>query len=120
MADLPLDNGYVDPMVGMQIGPRVETDDDDGMNAFGKPVPLYRKSAGLEHLRQMIPGLSTAQATKVIDQMAEKIARDQPYEAMQVPQQVRLDLTGTYRLLAVLCATPKPRVRVTAGVRHVA
>ncbi len=77
----------------------------DGMEAFGKPVPSYRKDAALQHCRQM--GLTdTNKATGMINRMADAIQRDEPYEAMEAGT-AYLDLTGTYRLLAVLC-TARP------------
>ncbi|MBN7763697.1 hypothetical protein JYP52_21395 [Nitratireductor aquibiodomus] len=80
----------------------------DGMDAFGKPVPAYRKQAALDHCRQM--GLTdTNKATGVINRMAAAIGRDEPYAAMEAGM-AYLDLTGTYRLLAVLCTTPPAEV----------
>ena len=85
----------------------------DGMAAFGKPVPQARKSAALTHLRSM--GVSdTNKATACIDRMAEQIKRDEPYKAMSIGMQY-LDLTGTYRLLAVLCTDPVPEVERTVA-----
>lgn len=78
----------------------------DGMAAFGKPVPNYRKSAALQHARDM--GLTdTNKATGMINRTAEFIERDEPYKAMEAIT-AYLDLTGAYRLLAVLCAASEP------------
>lgn len=77
----------------------------DGFKAFGKPVPYYRRDAAMAHCKQM--GLTdTGQAMATIDRMSEAIRRDKPYEAMEAGM-VYLDLTGTYRLLAVLCTAEK-------------
>jgi hypothetical protein len=76
-----------------------------GFDAFGKPVPYYRRDAALSHCRAM--GLSdTNKAMATIDRMSEAIRRDEPYQAMEAGM-VWLDLTGTYRLLAVLCTAEK-------------
>lgn len=85
----------------------------DGMNAFGKPVPLYRREAALKHCRAM--GLDdTNKAVGTINRMVEQIERDEPYAAMEAGM-AYLDLPGTYRLLAVLCTAPKPRISVRAA-----
>lgn len=77
-----------------------------GFDAMGKPVPYYRRQAAMEHCRDM--GLkNTGAAMATIDRMAEAISRDEPYQAMEAGM-AHLDLTGTYRLLAVLC-TAEPR-----------
>lgn len=78
----------------------------DGFAAFGKPVPYYRRDAAMAHCRDM--GLTdTGKAMATIDRMSEAIRRDEPYQAMQAGM-AHLDLTGTYRLLAVLL-TAEPR-----------
>lgn len=76
-----------------------ETAGADGFNAFGKPVSMARKEAAYQHCKAM--GL-TVNAMTCVSGMAEKIERDEPYAAMEVGMRY-LDLTGTYRLLAVLC-----------------
>lgn len=74
---------------------------DTGFAAFGKPVPMERRTDALKHLRDM--GIKNNDAAwECIGKMAEAIARDQPYEAMAAGMGY-VDLTGTYRLLAVLC-----------------
>lgn len=82
----------------------------DGMSAMGKPVPLWRRDAALKHYRDM-GGSKTEKAMYHINRMADRLERDQPYEAMQEGMFI-VDLTGTYRLMAVLLAAEKPRVRV--------
>lgn len=81
-------------------------DPDAGFNAYGKTVPTFRKTAGYQHAKEM--GLDAERATFVVDAMCEQIARDEPYKAMEAGM-VYLDLTGTYRMLAVLLATPDPK-----------
>lgn len=72
---------------------------DDGFKAMGKPVPLFRKQAALDHCKAM--GLDGNEAWAVVGRVAEQLERDEPYEAMRLGM-VYLDLTGTYRLMAVL------------------
>ncbi|QSY98700.1 hypothetical protein J2J97_32145 (plasmid) [Rhizobium bangladeshense] len=67
---------------------------------MGKPVPWSRRERAVEHCKEM--GLTDMmQITHVIDNMAQALERDKPYEAMQAGC-TWLDLTGTYRLMAVL------------------
>lgn len=68
-------------------------------NAMGHPVPTHRKTAAYQHAQDM--GLSKAEAMECINGMAEQLERDQPYEA-QAKGMKFVDLTGTYRLMAVL------------------
>ena len=79
---------------------------DSGFDAMGKPVPMHRRTAALEHCRQM--GLTnTEDAWNCVGGMAQQLERDRPYEAMAAGMKY-LDLTGVYRLMAVLlCAEPK-------------
>lgn len=98
-----------------------------GMEAFGKPVPMFRRSAALTHLRDMVPDITLDAAMQLIDGMASRIERDDPYEALHFatgeawprseghgpsepidPRSFTLDTTGGYRLLAVLCAAKEP------------
>lgn len=74
---------------------------NNGFSAFGKKVLLSRKSQGLRHLEEM--GVTnTETATDVVDKVANKIERDQPYEAFGIAMEY-VDLTGAYRLIAALC-----------------
>lgn len=74
---------------------------NEGFNAMGKRVPLARKNRALAHIREM--GVTDAQrAMECIDGMSEQIERDQPYKAYEVAMKY-VDLTGTFRLFAVLC-----------------
>jgi len=91
--------------VGTMIGPGVETVDDDGFNAMGKPIPLARQQAGMDHCKQM--GLTDRdQITSLVGGMVNLLERDRPYEAQAFGMK-HLDLTGVYRLMAVLLTGPK-------------
>lgn len=92
--------------------------------AFGQPVPMVRRSAALDALREMVPGIELEQAMALIDPMVNAIERDDPYRALQAATgqawdvqpdtpdhrheapPLRLDVTGGYRLLAHLCTDP--------------
>jgi hypothetical protein len=117
------------------------TTDNDGFNAFGKPVPWARKAAALKHVRQMVPGCTTEAAVQLIDRVANHVERDDPYAALahashaawtvhesnveeavavarslDPDQMIVLDPIGAYRLLAVLCtdavaAAPAPATK---------
>ena len=100
-------------MVGMRIWPGPEVKAFSGDAAYGKPVPMYRRTEALRHLRQMSPGIDTAKATQCISMMSEQIERDEPYEVLNIAFNF-IDLTGAYRLMAVLLCAEKPRIRVPA------
>ena len=73
--------------------------------AFGKPVPTERRAEALKHIRGM--GVESAEdAWECIGLMSAAIERDQPYDAVAAGMQF-VDLTGTYRLMAVLCTNPE-------------
>ena len=92
-----------------------------GFNAMGKTIPMERRQRALDAVREMVPGISTEDAMSLVGRVADKLERDQPYEALReataapiaihsssptpthTPQPgVRLDVTGGYRLLATL------------------
>lgn len=74
-----------------------------GMGAMGHPIPAERLSNALHHVREMLPDISTETAMSLIGRVAGYLEHDEPYEAMRVAKG-NLDLTGTYRLFAVLLA----------------
>lgn len=90
-----------------QVQQRAEdTSVAEGFEAFGKPVPIFRRDAALAHCRAMGLG-DTAKATGMIQRMSDAIERDAPYAAMEAGM-AYLDLTGTYRVMAVLCTHEPP------------
>lgn len=89
------------PGQGMRVGPGVETEDSDGFNQFGKPVPMFRRQAAMNHLKEM--GVDSKAAFDVSSRMAEAVERDEPHRAMEIALEV-VDVTGVYRALAVMCA----------------
>jgi len=70
-------------------------------NKMGKPLSEQARSIAYEHCKQM--GLSSARAWSCVQGVAEQLEKDRPYEA-QAAGMKYLDLTGTYRLFAVLLA----------------
>ena len=73
----------------------------DGFNAFGKPVSFERRLRADEHLVAM--GVTDANIRfATIQAMANAVEKDNPYHAISEGMRT-VDLTGTYRLLAVLC-----------------
>jgi hypothetical protein len=76
-----------------------------GYAALGHPIPEFRKTAALEQVRDMVPGCTTDWAMECIGQVATKLERDEPYDAMSVGMKY-LDITGVYRLMAVLLTGP--------------
>ena len=75
----------------------------DGFAAMGHPIPFYRRQAGYDTCRAI--GLDESDAYSVVSTVSEALAKDRPYEAMKAGC-VYLDLTGTYRLFAVLLTHP--------------
>lgn len=68
-------------------------------NNMGKPLGEKARSVAYEHCKQM--GLDPARAWECVGSVAEQLERDMPYEAQAAGMRF-LDLTGTYRLFAVL------------------
>lgn len=75
-----------------------------GFDAMGHPVPESRKQAGYAWLRTMF---TQEEATSLVNAVANKLERDQPYEAQKEARERGLDLTGVYRLMAVLLTDAK-------------
>ncbi len=71
-------------------------------NAYGHKVPDHRLSNGLAALRAMVPDIGTEHAMSVIGKVADRIERDEPYEAMKEARATPLDETGMVRLVATL------------------
>ena len=74
-------------------------DENSGFNAMGKPVPFYRREAGYQHCKQM--GLGSDGSFAAVGGMSEALERDEPHNAIGAGMKY-LDLTGAYRLMAVL------------------
>ena len=72
------------------------------LNNMGKPLTTKARTEAYKHCLEM--GLNSPRAWECVGGMAEQLERDEPYEAMAVGMR-HLDLTGTYRVMAVLLAT---------------
>ena len=91
----------------------------DGYEAFGRPVPPERLTEAYRHAKDM--GLGTEDAFTVVGWMADAIERDDPFRALKDSSEsfsankriVPLDLTGRYRLMAVLCTPPPKRAHTS-------
>jgi hypothetical protein len=70
-------------------------------NAFGKPVPTERQVDALDTAVEVI-GVSALLADPIIREAARYVELDEPGDALTVLRNIT-DLTGAYRLLAVLC-----------------
>jgi hypothetical protein len=77
---------------------------EDGMNNMGKPIPDFRRDNAYHDCKAM--GLGSADAMAAVSECAEQLERDKPYEA-QGRAMKYLDLTGAYRLFAVLLVSPE-------------
>lgn len=70
-------------------------------NAMGKPIKPAARQAGYDACKDM--GLDSARSWEAVNTTAEQLERDKPYEALGAATKL-LDLTGAYRLMAVLLA----------------
>jgi len=66
---------------------------------MGRTIPFSARQVGYEYCKAM--GLDSARSFECVGAVAEQLARDKPYEAQAAGMKF-LDLTGTYRLFAVL------------------
>lgn len=67
---------------------------------MGKPIPAYRKEAAYQQAKEM-GVVSADDRISLVNSVSEHLERDHPYEA-QAAAMKYLDLTGAYRLMAVL------------------
>lgn len=73
---------------------------ETGFNAMGKPIPEHRKQAAYDCAKAI--GVESADdRMALVGTMANYLERDRPYEAQQAALK-HVDLTGAYRLMAVL------------------
>jgi hypothetical protein len=72
-----------------------------GFDALGLPVPFFRRSEGISHLRDM--GFTDRERMdQIVGKMSAHIERDDSHAALEVAMQLGVDATGCYRMLAVL------------------
>lgn len=78
------------------------TPDMEGTDAFsmmGKPLSATVRQKGFEHCKDM--GLDSTKSWLCVNAVSMQLERDEPYKAM-ADGTLYLDLTGVYRLFAVL------------------
>lgn len=68
-------------------------------NAMGKPIPPKARQAAFDDCKEM--GLDGSRAWECVNTTSEQLERDKPYEALGAAMKF-LDLTGSYRVMAVL------------------
>jgi hypothetical protein len=114
-----------EPEMGMQgayLGPRPCDLNRDGMShgksgfdALGLPVPFFRRSAGIHHLRDM--GFTDRERMdEIVGKMSARIERDDSHGALEEAMRLGCDDTACYRMLAVLLTAerqPEPEVPAT-------
>lgn len=72
----------------------------DLFNMMGKPISPSVRQGAYDVCRKSF-GLDSACSWEVVNATAEQLERDKPYEAQGMAMK-HLDLTGTYRLMAML------------------
>ena len=90
--------------------PKADKAIPSGMAAMGHPIPLPRKQAAFDTLREMNMLASADEIVDLIDRMSEQLERDRPYQAQYIAMESKLiDYTGALRLYAtLLAADPEP------------
>lgn len=73
----------------------------DLFNQMGKPIPQSVRQIAYDECKEM--GLQSADAWSAVNGVCEQLERDKPYEAQRSGMRY-LDLTGVYRLFAVILA----------------
>jgi hypothetical protein len=104
------------PGAGLYVGPRprdlAAPRHDHGKSEFealGLPVPFFRRSAAIVHLKDM--GFSDReQMDSIIGKMCAHIERDDSWMALEDAMAMGVDAIGCYRLLSVLLCADKPEV----------
>jgi hypothetical protein len=89
--------------------------DDTEFNGFGKPVSMERRSAGYAACKEM--GLDSEASWECVGYVAEAIERDDPYRAIGKSMKF-IDLTGAYRLMAVMLTDQKPMAEPLSDPDH--
>lgn len=114
-----VDPNYVPP--AKYLGPRsdhvkLEWNGENGFEAMGHAVPAFRKTAGEAALKDMgFDGPTNSEKRyDIVARMSSCIERDNSHEALELALKEGLDVTGCYRLLAVLlCEPEKPVVEAS-------
>ena len=84
---------------------KVKESADDPMSYMGRPISFMARDMGLKHVRDM--GITdTKIGMNCVNEVANFLERDEPFQAMNTGLKY-LDLTGVYRLFAVLLCSSK-------------
>ncbi len=86
-----------------QVVPVDPPESADGFAAMGKPIPDYRRDEAYRTCRREFE-MSSSKAMGTVQGMADSLERDKPYQALAAGMKYGVDLTGSYRLMAVLLA----------------
>lgn len=93
-------------MTGQTDGADGDVGPQNWYEALGNPVPYKQRARAADQARAMGLDLDGEAEAEFIDPIAKAVENDRPSEAMALARE-RLDLTGTYRLLAYLCVDPE-------------
>ena len=86
--------------LGQKKPEKMESGPNDGFNAMGKAIPVYRKRNADLHLKDM--GMKDSEDRFCcIAMVSARLEHDDPYGAQHDAMKY-VDLTGSYRLMAVL------------------
>ena len=73
---------------------------NEGMNALGKPIPQHRKEAALQLLHTLLPNIELTPLQILVRDAEHALEHDRPKVFFDLFKNY-LDLTATYRLMAV-------------------
>ena len=87
---------------------------ETGFNALGKPVPSNRTDAAYKTVKHILPNLTSEEAYAFVAKCAEYIRKDEPFRIVGAVEGLdedlqKIDVTGRYRLMAVLLTDPKEK-----------
>jgi hypothetical protein len=80
---------------------------ESGFNAIGKPIPSDRQQKGYETVKELIPNIDSETAYHIVAKCVNYLQDDQPFRIVGAVDGLdedlsKIDLTGRYRLMAVL------------------
>ena len=78
-----------------------------GFDAMGYDVPVHRLNKAAETVKEMLPHLKSEDVYTIVAKAAKFVRQDKPFEIVGAIRGLdkdldKIDLTGRYRLLAVL------------------
>ena len=72
-----------------------------GFDNMGKPIPNVRRDRAYHWLQDDV-GLEREKAWNMVQLVSNHLERDHPHDAIDSAFKLGIDLTGAYRLLAIL------------------